>query len=246
LLKAAKRIDASQSLVKQLQTEMAPWTKDTDDDLEDGLIRTSIAAEGVETSNASQNSNAHGTWWFCIGLFFASGIIFFMGVLHSLVHGSNADNWLEGNVTWCATVLMLVSYAWLVSNTPCRTDNDHNQVDGIIIASAERNEAHRAAQGGGTNNEWKNSQTRGLWWVWVCLYAVSGFVALNCRLYSNVNGALPTAVIWLQGVATVLLGVSCFWLNYMITMDYITMSADKNEVRNLRSPNELQGAPTPL
>jgi Ca2+/H+ antiporter len=104
-------------LVEQLQTEMAPWTKGNNHDLEDGLIRTSIAAEGDGTNNELQNINAHGKWWFCICLFFASGIIFWICVLHSLVDVYNADKWTEGNVTWCATVLMLVSYAWLVSNT---------------------------------------------------------------------------------------------------------------------------------
>jgi hypothetical protein len=63
---------------------------------------------------------------------------------------------------------------------------------GDVITSEESNAADKGILAENRRNKWLNSRTRGLWWVWLCLFAVSGLVAICCA-YSKENGTLPTA-----------------------------------------------------
>jgi hypothetical protein len=76
--------------------------------------------------------------------------------------------------------------------------------EGGVITSEECNAPDKATQAENRRNEWLNSRTRGSWWVWLCLFAVSGFVATCCD-YSKENGTLPTAAMRIQRIAVALM-----------------------------------------
>jgi hypothetical protein len=76
---------------------------------------------------------------------------------------------------------------------------------------------------------------------WYCLFFGSYMVVWICILYSNVKGTLPTAAMWLEGIAAVVMTVGCF--GYICAI--ITKSPNENEVRGLEeSLNELQQCPS--
>jgi hypothetical protein len=79
---------------------------------------------------------------------------------------------------------------------PLTKDARGDLEEGGVIVSEESNATDR-------RNEWLNSRTRGLWWVWLCLFAVSGLVAI-CSDYSD-EGQLPSVAKWIQRIATVLM-----------------------------------------
>jgi hypothetical protein len=87
---------------------------------------------------------------------------------------------------------------------PLTKDARGDLEEGGVIVSEESNTTDKATQAENRRNEWLNSRTRGLWWVWLCLYAVSGLVAI-CSDYSEEEGQLPSAAKWIQRIATVLM-----------------------------------------
>jgi cytochrome bd-type quinol oxidase subunit 2 len=76
--------------------------------------------------------------------------------------------------------------------------------EGGVLISEVCNATYKATQEENRRNEWLNSRTRGLWWVWLCLYAISGLVAI-CSDYSEENGMLPSASKWIQRIAAALM-----------------------------------------
>jgi hypothetical protein len=100
---------------------------------------------------------------------------------------------------------------------PLTTDARGDLEEGGVIVSEKSNTTDKATQAENRHNEWLNSRTRGLWWVWLCLFAVSGLVAI-CSDYSEEEGQLPSAAKWIQRIATVLMVGSygiLFWHNHL-------------------------------
>jgi hypothetical protein len=79
-------------------------------------------------------------------------------------------------------------------------------LEGVFLSSDEFNADNRAAKGDCTNNESQDSYAHDLLRLW--FFASCLFIQL-CALFSSVIGTLPTAILWLEGVAVVVM-VFCY------------------------------------
>jgi hypothetical protein len=205
-------------------------------DLEEGGILCLGSQDSIATSKApegeSQKSNTRGPWWFWTCLYLFCVIVVWMCIGYSEVKGTLSTE--AKLVQDIAAVVMLVSSCRIVSIMyKCNSMTFPHEECGMAIflkdvrgaleeggffGSAD-GAANKASQGDSRNNAWRNSKTRGLWWVWLCLFAASGLVVCICLEYSEVTGTLPTACVWLQGIVAVLMMGSHIWLQSIIFLD---------------------------
>jgi hypothetical protein len=68
------------------------------------------------------------------------------------------------------------------------------------------NRSEEAAEGDRMNNEAHNNNT---FVRWHSLYVGSVIVVWMCILYNMEKGSLPTSAMWLEGIAVVVMFVSC-------------------------------------
>jgi hypothetical protein len=92
------------------------------------------------------------------------------------------------------------------------------------ILSSKCNAAIKATEGNCANKRSQNSNAHGLWG---CLLFGSGVGLCICFVYDKVEGPLPSAAMWLAGIAAVVMLVSFFGL----VCTAKSRSINDNEVR---------------